>query len=47
VLPYNHPPSPPEEIEEDKEESVPQFNAPPYPESLDTLTSTPQKRLNF
>jgi len=34
VLPYNHPPSPPKEFEEEKEESVPQVNPPPYPERL-------------
>lgn len=34
VLPYNQPPSPPEELEEEKEESVPQANPPPFPERL-------------
>jgi len=34
VLPDNHTPSPPEEFEEEKEESVPQVNRPPFPERL-------------
>ena len=34
VLPYNHPPSPPKELEEEKEESTPQVNPPPFPERL-------------
>jgi hypothetical protein len=34
VLPDNHPPSPPEELEEEKEESTPQVNPPPFPERL-------------
>jgi hypothetical protein len=34
VLPDNQPPSPPEELEEEKEESVPQANPPPFPERL-------------
>lgn len=34
VLPYNQPPSPPKEIDEDKEGSAPQANAPPYLERL-------------
>ena len=34
VLQDNHPPSPPEEIEGEKEESVPQVNSPPLPKRL-------------
>jgi len=34
VLPNNRPPSPPAELEEEKEEIVPQENTPPFPEIL-------------
>ena len=34
VLPDNQPPSPLDELEEEKEESVPQANPPPFPERL-------------
>ena len=34
MLPDNHPPSPPKEIEEEKEESTPQVNPPPFPKRL-------------
>jgi len=34
VLLDNQPPSPPEELDEEKEENVPQANPPPFPERL-------------
>jgi len=34
VLPNSHPYSPPKELEEEKEDSIPQDNAPPYPKRL-------------
>ncbi len=34
VLPYNQTPSPPKNLEEENEESVPQANPPPFPERL-------------
>lgn len=34
VLPYAHPPSPHEYLEEEKEENSPQVNVPPYPKRL-------------
>jgi len=34
VLPDNQPPSPPRESEEEREESMPRVNPPPFPERL-------------